>query len=36
LDAKENFDSDMPLSLRIERYQRNQLLKGLKPERDEE
>ena len=35
-DAKQNFAKEMPLSLRIERFQRQKLLQGLKPERDQE
>lgn len=33
-DAKLNFAKEVPLSLKIERYQRQKLLQGLKPERD--
>lgn len=35
-DARQNFGKEMPLSLRIERFQRQKLLQGLKPERDQE
>lgn len=30
-DAQLNFFKEMPLSLKIERYQRNKILKGLDP-----
>ena len=33
-DAKANFMQEMPLSLKIERYQRGKLMQGLKPKRD--
>lgn len=36
IDAIKNFDKEMPMSLRIERFQRNNLMKGLKPVRDQE
>lgn len=35
-DARQNFAKEVPLSLKIERYQRQKLLQGLKPERDQE
>jgi len=35
-DAKQNHAKEMPLSLRIEKFQRQKLLQGLKPERDQE
>ena len=34
-DARQNFAKEVPLSLKIERYQRQKLLQGLKPERDQ-
>lgn len=34
-DAKKNFSVEMPLSLKIERYQRNKLLSGLNPQGNE-
>ena len=36
LDAKINYVKEVPLSLKIEKYQRQKLLQGLKPERDQE
>jgi len=33
-DAKENFNVEMPLSLKIEKFQRKKLLQGLKPNHD--
>ena len=33
-DAQANFMKEMPLSLKIERYQRGKLMQGLKPKRD--
>lgn len=35
-DARQNYFKEIPLSLKIERYQRQKLLQGLKPERDSE
>ena len=34
-DAKNNFMKEIPLSIKIERFQRKMLLQGLKPERNE-
>lgn len=31
IDARKNFRKEMPLSLNIERYQRNKMLSGLDP-----